>query len=298
MNAITSPADQRIDDLICAYREALLRRARTSAYVVAQVRSISRLCKTLNIESVANLAQVRTEDQLRSLSRHPFTTPSRTATAKRFGAWLVDVGVMDMNPFKCWRTSRRIAPPPLPQPRVLSVAEFWQTMRHLEAAAPVTRGGLTPLQRRLLYWSAVTTGLRATELLRLRREDCNFDSEPATVTLPQSKNSRSSPLPVPADLGVHLRGYCESLEPRERLFPLAVGTHWLRPLLLRDLAAAGVDLSSGQISFHTLRATAISWWLTVHKFSLLEVAALARIRTLALVARHFQRLAPPEVPPL
>ena len=55
----------------------------------------------------------------------------------------------------------------------------------------------------------------------------------------------------------------------------------------RDLTEAGIpwDLPTGErVDFHTLRSTAITWWLDVDGLSQKRVQILARLKTLALVA--------------
>ena len=61
----------------------------------------------------------------------------------------------------------------------------------------------------------------------------------------------------------------------------------------RDLTGAGIpwQLPTGEVvDFHTLRSTAITWWLDVHGLWPKRVQVLARLKTLALVARYSRNL--------
>ena len=69
----------------------------------------------------------------------------------------------------------------------------------------------------------------------------------------------------------------------------------VRHALYVDLAAAGLKrrFENGDIcDFHTFRSTAICWAITIRKLNLLDVQAVARLKTLALVQKYVRRYVP------
>ena len=63
-------------------------------------------------------------------------------------------------------------------------------------------------------------------------------------------------------------------------------------MLRRDLDGAGIAhrWETGEVvDFHTFRSTTITWWLDVYELPQKRVQVLARLKTLALVARYSRR---------
>lgn len=83
------------------------------------------------------------------------------------------------------------------------------------------------------------------------------------------------------------------LEPNDPVFPLPATSGSIVDMLRRDLKGAGIPwkLATGEVvDFHTLRSTAITWWLDVDGLSPKRVQVLARLKTLALVQRYSRNL--------
>ena len=73
------------------------------------------------------------------------------------------------------------------------------------------------------------------------------------------------------------------------------GQWWLTKALYRDLDAAGIvrEHTNGDlVDFHTLRSTAIMWWLKYNGLRLLDVQYRARLKTLSLVQEYVDNYVP------
>lgn len=77
------------------------------------------------------------------------------------------------------------------------------------------------------------------------------------------------------------------------MFPFPATSRSVIDMYRRDLTAAGIEwnLPTGErVDFHTLRSTAITWWLDVDGLNQKRVQILARLKTLALVAKYSRNL--------
>jgi integrase len=231
-----------------------------------------------------------------SLSRK--TTAEYVAAIKSFGDWMVRTGRAASNPLGGMQTlAARSAP--VRNRRPLTVAEFSKLMSYLRSAAdnyPHRLLKWTSLDRLLIYWTAVMTGFRMRELRSLTRADLNLDSTPARVTMEGwfSKNGRKTTIPIGDDLARALRSYCKDMPPTAPLLRMPHQTAVLKAFY-RDLDAAGVRRvfdDGSSVDFHTLRSTAICWWITENKLHLLDVQYRARLKTLELVQAYVNGYTP------
>lgn len=106
-------------------------------------------------------------------------------TIKQFGKWMVRTGRTDhshiesLEPRKIKVTRER---------RALSVEEWQWLESHLDAASDFA--GIKANERRLLYATAIQTGLRANELRSLAVNGLNLDKSPAWVFV-DGKNTKN-----------------------------------------------------------------------------------------------------------
>ncbi len=111
-------------------------------------------------------------------------------------------------------------------------------------------------ERRLIYMTAVLTGLRANELRTLRVGDLSFGDVPFAKLRPENEKSRKgSTVPLRADLAGELRAWTNGKPSSELVFVVPAG--FLR-IMNRDLAAAGIpkkDADGCVIHVHGLRTT-------------------------------------------
>lgn len=165
--------------------------------------------------------------------------------------------------------------------RPLSVEEFRALVAYLDGVGrehPQIRW--TAPERKLVYWTAVCTGLRQNELRTLRRASLRLDADPPTVEIGarEAKNSRDASIPIPADLAEALRAYAEHHHPAARLFgTMPSGRNRVIQLAKADFEAVGLETTGDVVvDFHALRATAITWWFVEYGLSVREVSELAR----------------------
>lgn len=136
------------------------------------------------------------------------------------------------------------------------------------AASPTPSRGLTGIERSVLYATAASTGLRASELASLTADSFDLDADPPTVTVlaAYAKNRRTDELYLPAELVPRLRALLAGRESGEPVWPDRTGTargQWWETgakMLRADLAAAGIPYRErGQVfDFHALRAQFIT----------------------------------------
>jgi len=153
---------------------------------------------------------------------------------KAFGAWLVDANRIPKNPFSGLKPisadddvrvrRRTLSRDELD--RFMQAAHDGETFRYLTGEG-----------RFMLYWLAVTTGLRAAECASLTANSFNFAVEPATVTVEAaySKNGEKATLPLRSDLAEAFKAWVADYE--GKLWPgtwKLVGAKMVR----LDLAAA------------------------------------------------------------
>jgi integrase len=149
--------------------------------------------------------------------------------------------------------------------------------------------------RKIIYWTAVKTAYRQSEMKRLHVWNLSLDSTPPVIFLKagSTKNGRVGEVPIPDDLAAALKEYIIGKEPTDVLFPFPSTSGSIVDMLRRDFEGAGIvwKLPSGEVmDFHSLRSTAICWWLDEDKLPPKRVQILARLSTLHLVYRYSRNL--------
>lgn len=188
---------------------------------------------------------------------------------------------------------------PVVDRRPLSTDEFRQLIEYVKTAAvPSDRrfAKWLPVDRMMLYWAAVMTAFRKSELRKLKTGYFNFAVEPATVMIPgkSAKSGWKATIPLPPDFVGALKVYFEGKDADEQAFPMASDLV-VQQRYYDDLDGAGINRQSadGQIvDFHALRCTAITWWLTENCLSVKEVQFMARLSTVNLVSRYSRNFKP------
>jgi integrase len=133
-----------------------------------------------------------------------------------------------------------------------------------------TLRGLSGTDRAVLYLCAVSTGLRASELSKLKIDSFDLDADVPNVSLPAaySKRRKKEKLPLRSDLVELLRGYFDELLARRNSDSIRIGDKkYLWPgawpekasvMLRSDLEAAGIVYQDDEgrfFDFHSLRHT-------------------------------------------
>lgn len=135
-----------------------------------------------------------------------------------------------------------------------------QVVRLLAAVRGVV-AGLDAAARRLLYHTALRTGLRAGELASLTPRSLVLTAPfSVTVLAGYSKHRRQDVLPLRADLAAELQAYSAGRDPGAPLWPGSWPDEGAAMLRV-DLAVAGIperDEHGHVVDFHALRHTFVS----------------------------------------
>ena len=218
---------------------------------------------------------------------------------KAFGNWMVKKRGALSNPFNDLQAPSAKGDP-VRNRRPMRIAEFSKLAEYLRnAPSKYAKQQLdwSPVDRLMIYWTAVMTGFRASELRSLNRASVNFDTNPILFTVEgwAAKNRLKATVPVKnVEFIKELKEYTLHLLPGEPLLPMpAQGT--VTRNLYRDMDAAGVQRQFGGgnvIDFHTLRSTAMYWWLTRDYLDLVQVQERTRLNTLSLVQEYIKNHVP------
>ena len=217
------------------------------------------------------------ESALRSLQRAGKTRSNYAESLRAFCLWCVERGYLDLNPLKNLRAFDRT---PQTQRRALTADEI---ERLLQAA---------PSHRRLLYQTALATGLRATELRHLTLRHLDLERRGVHLHAAWTKNRKNGFQPIPAWLADRLHAAASSGE-AEELYARHYGPH-NRPVphpslplvyvprdpsraFLKDCLASDIllETEAGRVVFHSLRITFINRVIAAGA-TLKEAQALAR----------------------
>ena len=151
----------------------------------------------------------------------------------------------------------------------------------------------TAYDRKLVYWTAVMTAYRQNELRTRRVDSLILDTTPARIAIRarHAKNREKGAVAIRAELAEALKAYVQDRDPDEPLFPFPATNHGIVEMFRKDLTGAGITWDFGKdspdtIDFHTLRSTAITWWIDTPGMSVKKVQVLARLKTPGLVAAY------------
>lgn len=282
--------DKHIEDFNPILRT---RNANGDSHVAATLRCLNRVKDGLELTTMADLTKSRLLGWLDARGYAPATVRHYLQAWATFTHWLTEDGRIPEDPLA---GTTKPAPTPGFDRRPLEVQEVRTLLAWLES--PQADAGYTPkpwynhTTRRMVYWTAIKTGFRKTELGSLDRHRFYLDATRGRpyIQIPgrDAKNKQMAGVPIPRELAEELAGYTAMMAPSVRVFRLPKGSgakDWLH----RDLKGAGLGgvLDTDQeTDFHSLRATAIVTWLEVDGFSQLMVKELARFKTLAMVQKY------------
>jgi len=261
-----------------------------------QESKVRRVYEELNITRFDHLTAAKLLRYLGKLDIAVSTRRSYIIAMKDFGDEMVRLGAAKGNPFA------NVEPPgqyedPEYERAPLTVKQFQMLTKYLGTFERYKgqKSRWTAHDRKLIFWTAVTTGYRVGELRSLIRANLYLDEKPPLICLKarHTKNKTDGEVPIPRDLAVALKKYVAGMAPTSRIFPFPSTCGSVVDMLRRDLTGAGVvwKLPTGEvIDFHTLRSTCITWWLDVHGLSPKRVQVLARLKTLPLVSNYSRNL--------
>jgi integrase len=229
------------------------------------------------------------EHLLQERARQGISPQTRKHDRNALGAfltWCVTRGYLERDPLQ------RLGPlhvTPQTTRRALTVEEIRQLLPQC------------PPDRRLLYETAILTGLRVNELRQLTLDHLDLDQCGLLLAAAWTKNRQPGFQPLPRELLARLYHFGASGEP-ERLY-LAGKTRMTTPLhallyvphnvariLAGDLRSAGIprQTAKGKVDFHALRTTYINLMIASGA-TVPEAQELARHRTAALTIGVYGR---------
>jgi integrase len=252
-----------VDEHLDAYATYLRSKGNTERYVALAVYRIRTLLDATKTSTLAELDTERTANTLALLRQRgtSIATSNHYARAlKGFSRW-------------AW-TERKTTDDPLRSLRLLNGSVGVKRRRRaltpdeikrlLDAtqASGVSRSGLSPTDRAMLYRVACFTGLRAQELASLERRSFDLEAKTIKVQAAYSKRRRDDTLPLNASLVAQLERW---------LTTKVAGTLWrgtwagfassnVVRMLRSDLKRAGIAYESdgAYVDFHALRHTFVS----------------------------------------
>jgi integrase len=272
------------------------RKSNSKKHAGQQASKVKKVCKALNVRVFTELNEDDVLKALKDMSMSTSTRRSYIIAMKDFAKWMVRTKRAAENPFLNMKAPGQYENVEYER-QPLTVAQFQKLMKHLDTFERYRgqKSRWTAYDRKMIYWTAVRTAYRQSEMKALRRANLYLDEKPAVICLKArfTKNKTDGEVPIPADLAKALKKYVAGLEPNDRVFPFPRTSGSIVDMLRRDLTGAGVPwkLPTGEVvDYHTLRTTAITWWLDVDGLTPKRVQVLARLKTLALVQNYSRNL--------
>ncbi|HEX8911944.1 MAG TPA: site-specific integrase [Humisphaera sp.] len=288
-----------LTDHIDSYEKVVAaRKSNTVKHAKQQAGKVRRLVKKLNAVSLADITEDRVLIALIDMKVSVATRRHYLVAAKDFAKWMVKSKKAINNPLADVQPPSQYAQPTIERVP-LTVEQFQKLMAHLGTFEryPHQFAPWNAADRKLVYWTAVKTGYRQGELRSLRVRNVLFDAMPVQIVIKagDAKNRTKGAVPIPDDLAVELKKYVRGRDLDEPLFPFPRTNHGIVDMFRRDLNGAGIRWDFGEnnpetVDFHTLRSTAITWWLDVDGLPAKRVQVLARLKTLALVAAYSRNM--------
>lgn len=238
-------ARKALPDVLATYLAELERLGRSAVYRANQGRLLKILARDLGWGTLARVeseAMARWLRDAQKAGKSPRTANEYLETACAFLNWCVRSGYLEHNPLarvgKAALTERR---------RVRRALADEELGRLLESAGP----------RRLVYLTAMYTGLRRNELRQLQWGDVHLDAAQPHVRLraATTKNRKAESIPLHPELAAELRATRPTrVGPASPVFD-RIPTNETRR---RDYERAGIarlDERGRQSDFHALRLT-------------------------------------------
>lgn len=262
--------DASIDSLIDLFKGHLESREVGKQHLVEVINRLRRMCQG-RIFFLGEWTAAAIEKYISARRKAGMSAQTRNhhvQNAKQFTKWLIKAKYLRENPLadlgmiNVAADRRRVR-------RALSPEEFAKLFK-TTWKSKVVRAGLTGKARAILYLTAVCTGLRRLELMKLTVGAVSLKTANVTVEAAFSKNRRKDVVPL-ASAANEMKEFIKRRPSGEMLFaPLNRPTegvkvvHWARTAALNlalDLEAAKVSVGDerGRVAdFHSLRVTCIT----------------------------------------
>jgi site-specific recombinase XerD len=192
--------------------------------VACRRNSFVSFCDTFGHRKISEVGKVEVEGWFRAFQKEHDLSDRTLLTIKsqlnHFFTFLKDEGLIQVSPLNEIKFKRR---PPMRRPRVvLSVEEVRQLLERAKAFSP---DHLYPF-----LYTIAHTGARKNEIVKLRREDVDFNT--GLLHLRKTKNGEDRSIRMPQNLVSHLKAHLDSHE-APYVFPNPSGTTIGRQALAR-----------------------------------------------------------------
>ena len=273
------------------------RKTNSEKHAERQARMVTLLTSVMKVADFAQITEDEVSIALGKMNRAVATRRAYVVAIKDFAKWMVKSRRATNNPVADLKPPGQYSDPTIERVP-LTVPQFQSLMRYLDGFSryPHQLTRWTAHDRKMIYWTAVQTAFRQGELRSLRVRSLRLDAVPPQVDIRagDAKNRTKGSVPIPQDLAHALRDYVKGRDD-EKLFPFPCSAGSIVDALRRDLDGAGIQWNFGEdnpetIDFHTLRSTAITWWLDVIGLPAKRVQVLARLKALALVAAYSRNM--------
>jgi len=275
-------------------------------YVQMSCSRITRVIAELHLATYGELDAEALKGLLARWGRSGMSLATRQhylQAVKTFSAWMVRTSRAAESPVKHLSLERRSEAELRIRRRPLTPGEFRQLQTAIASLGrlPKQQSAMQGPDRAMLYWVAVCTGFRMQELAGLLGASFKLDQDPPAVvcSAAYAKNARARSVPLPVEIAQALEPYLAARPPADWAFDMPGKASVLRRFK-EDLIVAGLATKlQGKIltandlgevlDFHSLRHTAITWWLDEYELSVRKVQELAGLSSLQLVARYSRR---------
>ncbi|MEE9131240.1 MAG: site-specific integrase [Phycisphaerales bacterium] len=246
---MTLPLAEHIED----WHQSILNNGRTKTHADRLKTQVSRLITACGFARFARITELEVQTYLSGLTCSAQTRNHAAHAVKQFSTWMVRHGRATQSPVSGLemlnvRADRKRVR------RALGLDDLINLL-NVTRHGP-TRGKTTGIERSLIYWVAVETGLRASELRSLTAGSFDLVATPPTVTVEAgfSKRRRRDTLSLTDDLAAALRTHLASKLPSAAAFTIPGRT---AEMLKADLKRAKIpyrDPVTGEFyDFHSLR---------------------------------------------
>lgn len=160
---------------------------------------------------------------------------------RSFTTWLFKRKFLKTDPLSAWENYKQIAKDPK---RAFTQKEF------------KTLWGVLTQDKRICYGCAVITGLRRTEIYKLKVADVDWVNKGIKLSWEIEKNKKGSFFHLPDEYLIELSEYVKGQKPEDRLFRHLTHSH-SSIFLRKDLKLAGIPFRTekGKLVFHSFRKT-------------------------------------------
>lgn len=290
---VIRPINDHIDEYV---KVVAARKNNTYGHARQQGNRVRRVFRELKLSS---FSRITSDDVLVKVASWDVSASTRRhylVAMKDFAKWMGNPKRAGVNPLSDMPVPGMYEDPVIER-IPLTVQEVQKLMDYLDTfeTYPHQISRWTASHRKLLYWTAIKTGFRKSELASLKKSNLHLREEPPKVSIKarSAKNKTAGEVPIPADLAAALAKHAKTLEPNDKLFNFPSGSGSVVEMFRKDLTGAGIPwrLDDCEVrDFHTLRATAICFWLDVDGLKQKRVQILARLKVGSVLEKYSRNL--------